>query len=124
LSFAEAIEALNTRTISGDCFFDIPRGYMEIVPPGGLRLGTAALNASIGAFMIDFSVSGSGDNPKLIANTGTGTIGSAEPDGIWSLIGADNVSISDIDFEEDTVNNTTNISMMEFAVGLFKRTNN
>ena len=117
VSFATAISDLNTRGISGNVRFDIPAGYSETVPSPGLALGSTTLNPTIGAFSIIFSKSGAGANPILNAYVGTATPVSNTPDGIWSLRGVDNVSISNIDLFDG---NTSGNALMEYGFGLFK----
>lgn len=125
ISFEAAIDALNTRTINGNCIFEVANGYTEVVPTGGLKLGSTALNPTTNNYSILFTPISSGANPLLIAyNGGTATGISAQPDGIWSLNGVDNVIINKIDFTDDTIVNTTDATRMEYAVGLFKRINN
>ena len=128
ISFETAIAALNARSISADCIFEAPGNYTEVVPVGGLKLGSTKLNDStrIYGHSITFTRSGTGDNPKLIAypnSGGTFEANSATPDGIWALVGVDNVVINEIDFEEDLVNNGTLPGpLMEYAIGIFKMT--
>lgn len=125
LSFSDAVEALNLRTINGDCIFTAPAGYTEVVPFGGLQLGSAALSPTTNAHNILFTASGTGSNPLLIAYNGGNGLGSlAKPDGIWGLNGVDNVTINKIDLIEDTLINTTDNTRMEYGFGLFNRINN
>ncbi len=123
VSFARAINDLNTRGISGICRFSVAGGYVETVPALGLKLGSVLLNASTAGpsgFTISFLKSGSGANPKLMAYTGgAGTPAIAAPDGIWSLNGVDNVSILQIDIAENPINGAVN-TLMEYGIGLFK----
>ncbi len=103
VSFATAVADLNIRGISGNVRFDIPAGYSETVPVGGLALGSAYLNGTIGSFTIAFQKNGVGANPLLNAYIGgTATPASGSPDGIWSLRGVDNVSIDAIDLLDNT----------------------
>jgi hypothetical protein len=118
ISFASAINDLNTRTISGNVRFDIPTGYTETVPVGGLALGSVALNATVAGRTISFLKNGVGANPLLSSYTGgTATPSTNASDGIFSLRGVDNVSIDGIDLVDV---NTTNPSTMEYGYGLFK----
>ncbi len=117
-SFASAINDLNTRAISGDVRFLVDPGFTETAPTGGLALGSVALNASVSGRTISFEKSGVGANPLISAYTGgTGSPSTATPDGIWSIRGTDNVTISEIDLFDG---NTTNNATMEYGYGLFK----
>ncbi len=122
LTFATAINDLNTRGISGNCRFSVPAGYTEIVPGLGLKLGSVLLNASTATatgFTITFLKTGAGANPLLNAYTsGAGTPATTIPDGIWSLNGVDNVSIIEIDLSENAAN--TGNALMDYGIGLFK----
>ncbi len=130
ISFATAVEALNNRSISDNVTLEAPGNYEEVVPIGGLKLGSQKLNDStrIYGHTITFTRSGSGANPKLIAyenSGGTYQSNSATPDGIWALVGVDNVTIDQIDLAEDLVNNSGGPGpLMEYGFALFKRTNN
>ena len=118
VSFATAISDLNTRGVNGNVRFDIPAGYVETVPTGGLALGSGTLNAGSDTVTISFVKNGVGANPLLNAYSGgTGTPSSAIPDGIWSLRGVNNVTIDGIDLFDG---NTTGNSTMEYGFGLFK----
>ncbi|MEI2750090.1 MAG: PKD domain-containing protein [Ferruginibacter sp.] len=118
ISFASAINDLNTRTISGNVRFDVAAGYTETVPVGGLALGSVALNATVAGRTISFLKNGVGANPLLSSYTGgTATPSTNASDGIFSLRGVDNVSIDGIDLLDV---NTTNPATMEYGYGLFK----
>ncbi len=121
-SFQIAINDLNTRGISGNVQFDVPGGYTEVAPTGGLSLGSATLNPSVGSFTITFSRIGGGANPLISAYPGgTALANSVIPDGIWNLKGVDNVTINSIDLVD---NNTAGNSPMEYGYGIFKLNNN
>lgn len=123
ISFARAINDLNTRGISGNVTFSIPGGYTETVPYRGLKLGSATLNPQTATGKtISFTKSSSGANPLLTAFTGgVGLPNNGYPDGIFCLRGVDNVSISQIDLTENAAN-TTASTQMEYGYGLFKYT--
>lgn len=117
-SFKAAITALNTRTIAGNVTFNVTPGFVEPALTGTLELGNSALNASVGAYNIIFQKSGAGARPKISAYTGTVSPNNANPDGIWAILGTDNVTIDNIEFEDP--NNTAGVSGMEFMIGGFK----
>jgi len=122
ISFASAINDLNTRGIDGDVRFLVDAGFTETAPVGGLALGTALLNGTTTGRTISFEKSGAGANPLISAYAGgVGSPSTATPDGIWSIRGTDNVTISEIDLVDG---NTTNNATMEYGYGLFKLTNN
>ncbi|MFN8249892.1 MAG: kelch repeat-containing protein [Ferruginibacter sp.] len=123
ISFNSAIADLNSRSISGDVQFNVAAGLTETVPVGGLALGSQKLNDSTATGKtISFLKSGSGANPLLTAYTGgIATPGSTSPDGIFSIRGADNVTINAIDLID---NNVANPATMEYGYGLFKWNNN
>jgi hypothetical protein len=118
ISFANAINDLNTRSINGACIFNVTPGYIENLT-AQLALGNATLSSASTTWPITFQKNGVGANPRINAYTGgTGTPATAAPDGIFSLRGMDNVTIDGIDVTENATN--TGNALMEFGYGLFK----
>ncbi|MDD5363644.1 MAG: hypothetical protein PHN88_16090, partial [Ignavibacteria bacterium] len=113
-TISAAVTALNTSGVgSGGVTFNISAGYIEFT---SARLNITATGTS--SNQIVFQKSGSGSNPLIKTGyAGTSTPGSATPDGIWSLQGADYVTIDGIDLIDT---NTTNPGTMEYGYGLFK----
>ncbi|GCD77885.1 hypothetical protein JCM31826_13670 [Thermaurantimonas aggregans] len=113
-SIAAAVTDLNTQGVgSGGVTFNVAAGHTETIS------ATIVLTATgTAANPIVFQKSGTGANPLITAYSGgTGTPGSATPDGIWALSGSDYVTIDGIDLVDP---NTTNPATMEFGYGLFK----
>jgi hypothetical protein len=119
-TFASAIDALNTG-ITGDVLFIADDDYTETAPLNGLVMGNATLNAASVTYSITFQRSGDGTNPPLIIAFTGGT--SSAFDGIWKIVGTDNVTIDGIDLTEDNVNNTTQALRMEWGYALVKLSN-
>jgi len=117
-SLATAITDLNTNGISGAVVINLPAGYAETAPAGGFLLGSAALNTTTASGSLTFQKSGTGANPVLTANAGTSTT----LDGIFTLLGTDNVVINGIDLAEAPTN-TTSTLQMEWGYGLVKLQN-
>lgn len=112
-TIAAAIADLNTQGVgSGGVTFNVAAGHTEVLT-GRIDL-TATGTASD---PIIFQKFGTGTNPLLTAYTGTSTPGSATPDGMWALVGADYVTIDGIDLYDP---NTSNPQTMEYGYGLFK----
>ena len=115
ISFATAINDLNSRGVSGSCTFNIAGGYNETIITR-LDLGSSILNASIDSNTISFQKLGAGSNPKINAYAGT-FLPNTGADGIWSLSGVDNVTIDGIDLNDG---NAIGAPLMEYGFGLFK----
>ncbi|REK49474.1 MAG: hypothetical protein DWQ48_07420, partial [Bacteroidetes bacterium] len=112
-----AISALNTRGIAGHVVFDVIAGHVETTPSGGYSLNQCGLSAALksnASQTITFQKSGSGANPKLLAGTGIGTA-----DFVFALVGADYVTIDQIDIEANPAN-TTGTTRVEFGYLLVK----
>lgn len=108
-----AVAALNSQGVgAGGVTFYVAANYTETITA---RINLTATGTS--ANPIVFRKSGAGSNPKIIAYVGTATPASATPDGIWSLVGSDYVTIQNIDLYDP---NTTNPATMEYGYGLFK----
>lgn len=111
-----AVTYININGICGPVIFNVTAGHTETAPAGGIILtctGTAVNT-------ITFQRSGLGANPVINAQTGTVnmTVGSTAVDGIFSLVGADYVTIDGIDLTD--VNSASATVMMEYGYGLFK----
>jgi Ig-like domain CHU_C associated/GEVED domain/Bacterial Ig-like domain (group 2) len=118
ISFAKAITALNTRSIGGNCVFNVSTDFNEY-STARLDLGAATLNTASSTYTITFQKSGSGAKPMIWSYiTGVGTSASATPDGMWALNGIDNVTIDGINLSE----RTGNTNYMEYGFGLFRLT--
>lgn len=88
----------------------------ETAPASGFVLGSASLNAVLSSTNT-LTISATSATVVLNAPVGTSTPGSATPDGIFKITGADYVTISGITF---TDGNAANPATMEFGIGLFK----
>jgi hypothetical protein len=112
-TIAAAITDLNTQGVgAGGVRFDVAAGYTETITA---RLNITATGTS--GNPIIFEKSGIGANPLITAYVGVSTPSSAAPDGIWSLQGADFVTINGIDLTDP---NAANPATMEYGYGLFK----
>jgi hypothetical protein len=113
-SLALALDDLNAVTaMSGPVTLTLSGS--ETAPEKGFTLGSATLNAALSATNT-LTLSGSGVT-TINAGVGTATPGSALPDGMLKLVGADWVTLNGITF---TDSNVTNPATMEFGVALFK----
>ncbi len=118
ISFATAVSALNTRSIGGNCIFDVTPGYTENIT-AQLALGAPVLNTASNTFTITFQKAGAGANPVInAAYVGNRNPNSPDPDGIWSLNGINNVTIDAINLNDN--NSASSLVCMEFGYGLFK----
>ncbi|MCX6291537.1 MAG: hypothetical protein NT126_07205 [Bacteroidetes bacterium] len=124
-SVAAAIADLNTFGVgAGGVVFNIGAGifYSETASSGGLALGSAILNASLSSVntLVFQKAATALANPLIIAYTGgTGTPATAVQDGIFRIVGCDDVTIDGIDLAENAAN-TTNPSTMEYGYALYK----
>ncbi len=115
-TIAEAVIYMNTYGIGGAVTFDVTAGHTETANP--LTNGIVMTATGTVTNTITFQKSGAGANPRVTAfGGGTATPASATPNGIWSLVGSDYVTIDAIDLQD---NNTVNPAAMEFGYGLFK----
>ncbi len=120
ISLTAAVNDLNTRGISANCTFNIQAGYTETLS-AGLILGNATLNSQLATRSVIFQKNGSGANPIITAQVGTKLATDVNPDGILTLAGVDNVTIDGINFIDG--NTSSNTTMMEYGIGLFRLTN-
>lgn len=111
-TIAAAVTALNTGGVgAGGATINVPSGYTETAPSGGIVLGSTALNLSLTASnTLTFVKTGTGANPAITAFTG-GT--STTSDGIFKIAGADYVTIDGIDLKENAAN--TVAALMEWG---------
>ena len=118
-SLANAVTALNAVTAyptPGTIVFTCAASASETTPPNGLTIGSATLNPLLSATNTVTIIKSSG-TVTLNAGVGTSTPGSAAPDGILKIVGADYITIDGLTF---TDGNTTNPATMEFGICLFK----
>lgn len=112
---------LNNYGVSCAVTFNVASGHTETAPSGGIVLGSATLNSGPNATStvktITFQKNGAGAKPRVNAWVGNQVPSSAAPDGIWSLRGADFITIDGIDLLD---NNAANPATMEYGFGLFK----
>ncbi|MFM7728256.1 MAG: hypothetical protein ACKO7B_16270, partial [Flavobacteriales bacterium] len=122
VSLANAITHLNTYGMSGNVTINVPAGYTETAPVGGLQLKMCGLASNLQSGpsqTLTIQKSGSGANPALTAYVGTSTT----VDGIFVITGADNVTIDGIDVYESTANRATaatSTTRMEFGYAILK----
>lgn len=119
-SLNDALLALNATTaMTGPVVLTLDAGYSETAPTAaGFVLGSATLNPVLSATNTITIIKAAGAATVLNAAAGgTGTPASTTPDGIFSIRGADFVTIDGLTF---TDGNTANPATMEFGVGLFK----
>ncbi len=108
-SIGDAIDALNTLGVSGNVVFLVSAGHTETLVNKVLTNTTPTVTRTV-----SFQKSGTGANPKITAGTGTGNF-----DGVIEFRGTDYVTFNSIDIVEDTVNNTTATTRMEWGYGIF-----
>ncbi len=117
-TMAAVVLALNDWGVSGPVTINwLPDGTSvreEVVPSGGLRLGSAALNATLSA---SNTITVFGNGNVLRGYTG-GT--ATTPKAILFLLGVDHLTIDSIHFQENP-SNTTNANQMIWGVALLKR---
>lgn len=121
-TIASAISALNAQGVSANTTFNIAPGYTETLT-APLILDLSALATGVQSAYtrrITFQKgTGAGANPLINAYTGTVTMITTSPtvDGIFSITGADYVTIDGIDIFDG---NTAAPATMEYGFGLFK----
>ncbi len=111
-----ALNAVTSYTTPGTIIFTCAAGGSETAPPTGLIIGSATLNPLLTATNTVTVIKASG-TVTVNAGLGTATPGSAAPDGMISIRGADFVTIDGLTL---TDGNVTNPASMEFGIGLFK----
>jgi len=116
-SLSAALTDLNAVTaMSGAVVLTCTGGTSETAPATGLTLGSASLNPVLSATNT-ISIITDGGVVTLNAGIGTATPGSAVPDGILKLLGADHVTINGLTF---TDGNAGNPATMEYGLAFFK----
>lgn len=110
---AQAVTWLNAEGALTDNY--VINVYADHTETLSARIELTATGTS--SYSITIQKYGTGANPKLTAYVGTSTPGSAIPDGMFCLKGADYVTIDGIDLYDP---NTTNPATMEYGYGLFK----
>ncbi|HEY6063939.1 MAG TPA: hypothetical protein VIV35_10045 [Chitinophagaceae bacterium] len=75
--------------MSGPVTLTLAAGTSETAPPTGLTIGSATLNPALSASNTVTIIKAAGPATVLNAGVGTSTPGSAAPDGILKLTGAD-----------------------------------
>lgn len=117
-SLNNAVRHFNRGGVSGNVTWNVPAGYSEVAPAGGFQLSTCGLASGLKtgpAQTLTIQKSGAGANPVLGAPVGTSTT----LDGIFTIIGADNISINGINLQEAAAN-TTATQQMEWGYGVLK----
>ncbi|MBS1513813.1 MAG: T9SS type A sorting domain-containing protein [Bacteroidetes bacterium] len=118
ISLANALTDLNNVTaMTGPVTLTLTAGGSETAPPTGLTIGSATLNPVLSATNT-VTIIVTGGTATLNAGIGTATPGSAAPDGILKIVGADYITIDGMTF---TDGNASNPATMEFGVALFKQ---
>lgn len=106
------IKALNTVGVgTGGLTINLTAGNPQTAPAGGYQLGSTILNASLSAVK-PLVINGNGNT--VTAYTGTGTA-----DGIFTIKGADYVTINQLHLAEAAANTTTT-TQMEWGYGMVK----
>jgi len=119
-TLATAVTAVNGFAASGNIVIDVLAGHTETSPAGGISLGSTLLNNALaaGPYSLTIQKNGTGANPVINAYAGgTGTPTTAVQDGIFQLVGTDNVTVDGIDLSDG---NTAGTAFMEYGYGLFK----
>src|SRR6185436_19882264 len=110
-SLANALTALNGVTaMTGPVTLTLTAGTSETAPPTGLTVGSATLNPVLSATNTVAIVKAAGAATVLNASVGTATPGSAAPDGMLKLTGADYITIDGLTL---TDGNAANPATME-----------
>ncbi len=116
-TLADAVSALNAAGIAGNVTINMAPGRApEEVPAGGLRLGSATLNATL-ASNKQLTIRGNGDTLVAYANT-SGTAASMK--GIFYLLGTDYVTIDSLNLVENLAVNTNSNRQMHWGYVLLK----
>ena len=115
-SISLAVSALNASGVgAGGVVFNVAAGYTETLTAPIVLTATGTL-----ANPIVFQKSGVGANPRITAFVGSQNANlNTGIDVMWSLLGSDFVTISQIDLQESAAN-LSPITMMETGYGLYK----
>ncbi|HYV92924.1 MAG TPA: MopE-related protein, partial [Chitinophagales bacterium] len=117
-SLSLALTDLNAVTaMSGPVTLTCTGGNSETAPATGLTIGSASLDAVLSSTNT-VTINKSGGAVTINAGVGTATAGSAAPDGILKLTGADYITIDGLTFTDG--NSASSTVAMEFGVGMFK----
>ena len=108
-SIREAAEDLNALGVSGPVTFNVIAGHTETSANIVLQVPSASATNTI-----TFQKSGSGSNPLITADAGTGTL-----DGIVKIVGTDYITFDAIDVQESSLNTTTT-TQMEWGYAILK----
>jgi Secretion system C-terminal sorting domain len=116
-SFTDAVTALRTYGITCATTLTVKDGttYTEVVP----ALGSATLNASLSATNTLTFVRSNTTSAKPILNAGTGT---GPRDAVFTLAGADYVTLDGLDFREGSGNGTGATAATEYGLWFTHRT--
>ena len=118
VDLATALTDLNlVSAMTGPVTLTLGAGTSETAPATGFVIGSASLNAVLSSTNTVTIIKASG-TVTINAGIGTATPGSASPDGMLRLNGADYITIDGITF---TDGNVVNPATMEFGIALFKR---
>lgn len=114
-----AIDSLNTYGVTGPVTINLTAGAVnETAPAGGYVLGSIALNTLITTrTSATNSVTINGNNNRITANSGSGS-----HDAIFTIQGADFITIDKLHLQESSAN-TTATSMMEHGYSIVKMDN-
>ncbi|PZF74584.1 beta strand repeat-containing protein [Taibaiella soli] len=108
---ASVVSALNTQGTAGNVTVNILPGNPQTAPAGGYQLGSTLLNATVSPTK-PLIINGKGNT--VTAFTGTGTT-----DGIFKILGTDNLTIDSLNLSE-SASNTTATTAMEWGYALLK----
>jgi len=108
---ASVVSALNTQGTAGNVTVNITPGNPQTAPAGGYQLGSTLLNASVTASK-PLVINGKGNTITAFAGTGT-------TDGVFKILGTDNLTIDSLNLSE-SVSNTTATTQMEWGYALLK----
>lgn len=116
-TIAAFITDINTNGIgSGGVTLNVPSGYTETAPAGGLTI------TATGTVANPIIIQGTGGAPKPIITASAALTAGILNDGIIKLVGSDYVTISGLDLRENAANTITAAAtnnMTEFGVALF-----
>ncbi len=103
-TLADAFTDLNTNGVgSGGVTLNLPAGYTETIPVGGLKLGSSVLNATLSSSNpLIIQKSGTGANPIFSASAGTSTT----TDAFFKFAGVDYVTVDGVTLQEVESNTT------------------
>ncbi|MFN3444144.1 MAG: hypothetical protein ACK44D_00260 [Bacteroidia bacterium] len=116
-TISSAVNALNTNGVgTGGVTINVLAGHTETLT-SGMVLSVSGTSTN----PIVFQRNGTGNNPLITSFSGNKLASSTDSiDVMWSFEGSDYVTINGIDFQENVLN-TTPTSMMEVAIGFYKK---